>query len=143
MAKQRILLADDHQVVREGLKALIGNQADMEVVGEAGDGLAAVERSIELQPDIAIVDVSMPGLGGAEVTNRLRQAIPDVKVLALTVHEDKGYLHRLLEAGVSGYVLKRAASTELIHAIRVVAAGGGDLRPGPGGGGGGGPGGGG
>jgi DNA-binding NarL/FixJ family response regulator len=123
MVKQRILLADDHEVVRAGLKTLVGEQPDMEVVGEAGDGLTALQESIALRPDIVVMDVSMPGLSGAEVTDRLKQSVPDVKVLALTVHEDKGYLHRLLQAGASGYVLKRAASVELIHAIRVVAAG--------------------
>jgi DNA-binding NarL/FixJ family response regulator len=119
----RVLLADDHAVVREGLKALINAQTGMAVVGEAGDGPAAVEMTAELDPDVVVVDVSMPGLNGAQVTTRLRECCPDRKVLALTVHEDKGYLRLLLAAGAAGYVLKRAAAEELVRAIRAVARG--------------------
>ena len=127
--KIRVLLADDHAIVREGLKALVNSQPDMEVVGEAPDGLVAVSLTAELDPDVAVVDVSMPGLGGADVTRRLRQADPGRKVLVLTVHEDKGYLRLLLDAGAAGYVLKRAAAAELVQAIRAVAAGGTYLDP--------------
>jgi DNA-binding NarL/FixJ family response regulator len=129
MAQLRVYLADDHAVVREGLKALINAQPQMEVSGEAGDGRTACEQVQELQPDVVVMDVSMPGLNGAQATAQLKQACPTVKVLALTVHEDKGYLRLLLEAGASGYVLKRAAAEELIHAIRTVAAGGVYLDP--------------
>jgi len=125
----RILLADDHAVVREGLKALINAQPGMKVVGEAGDGLTAVALANQIDPDVAVVDVSMPGLDGAQVTSRLRQDRPDRKVLALTVHEDKGYLRMLLEAGAAGYLLKRAAAEELVRAIRAVAGGGTYLDP--------------
>src|SRR4051812_8479392 len=113
MADLRVFLADDHAVVREGLKVLVNAALGMGVCGEAADGLTACEQVESLLPDVAVVDISMPGLGGAEVTARLKQTCPQVKVLALTVHEDKGYLHRLLEAGAAGYVLKRAAPEEL------------------------------
>jgi DNA-binding NarL/FixJ family response regulator len=125
----RILLIDDHAVVREGLKALINAQDDMEVVGEAGDGRSGVALAGTLRPDVAVVDVSMPGLSGAQTAELLRIADPRLRVLALTVHEDKGYLRLLFEGGASGYALKRAASEELIHAIRVVASGGVYLDP--------------
>ncbi len=129
MTPLRIFLADDHAVVREGLKALINAQPGMEVSGEAGDGRSACQQVQHLQPDVAVMDVSMPELNGVQATQQLKQACPHVKVLALTVHEDKGYLRQLLEAGASGYVLKRAAAEELIHAIRTVAAGGVYLDP--------------
>ena len=129
MDKLRILLIDDHAVVREGLKALVNAQPDMEVVGEASDGRSALALAREARPDVAVVDVSMPGPGGAETTEQLKRSLPAIKVLALSVHEDKGYLRLLLEAGASGYALKRAAAGELIHAIRVVASGGLYLDP--------------
>jgi DNA-binding NarL/FixJ family response regulator len=123
MDELRVFLVDDHAVLREGLKALIGAQAGMVVVGEADDGLAACERVPELRPDLVVMDVSMPGLTGSQTTERLRRECPRVKVLALTVHEEKGYIRQLLAAGAAGYVLKRNAPEELIRAIRVVAAG--------------------
>jgi DNA-binding NarL/FixJ family response regulator len=124
MVTLRVLLADDHAVVREGLKALINAEDGLEVVGEAADGLEAVAMADALDPDIAVVDVSMPGLTGDKVASRLREHHPNRKVIALTVHEDRGYLRQLLAAGAAGYVLKRAASSELIQAIRAVAGGG-------------------
>jgi DNA-binding NarL/FixJ family response regulator len=126
----RVLLADDHAVVREGLRVLINAQPGLEVVGEAGDGAEAVALADRLDPDVVVVDVSMPGMGGAQATTRLRAARPDRKVVALTVHEDKSYLRLMLEAGAAGYVLKRAAAVELVQAIRAVAAGGTYLDPG-------------
>jgi DNA-binding NarL/FixJ family response regulator len=129
LATIRVLLIDDHAVVREGLRALINAQTGIEVVGEASDGRSALPLAATLRPDVAIVDISMPGMKGAETTEELKRASPDLKVLALTIHEDKGYLQLLLEAGASGYALKRAASEELIHAIRVVASGGVYLDP--------------
>ena len=123
MAEHRIFLADDHAVVREGLKALINAQPGMTVVGEAGDGLSACEQVAGLRPDVVVMDVSMPGLTGSQATARIKRECPAVRVLALTVHEDKGYIRQLLAAGAAGYVLKRAAPEELVHAIRVVAAG--------------------
>jgi DNA-binding NarL/FixJ family response regulator len=128
-AKLRVLLADDHNVVRAGLRALIDAQADMEVVAEAADGEAACRLAVELEPDVAVLDVSMPVMGGALATERIVRDRPGTKVLALTVHEDRGYLQQLLRAGASGYVLKRAAADDLIHAIRTVARGGTYLDP--------------
>ena len=124
MGAIRVLLADDHAVVREGLKALIDSQDGLEVVGEAGDGLHAAILAAELDPDVVVADVTMPGLNGAELAARLRETRPWQRVLALTVHEDRGYLRLLMSAGACGYVLKRAAVEELVRAIRAVAAGG-------------------
>jgi len=119
----KILLVDDHPIVREGLKTLILSQPDMEVIGEASDGQEACQQASLLQPDLVIMDISMPGLSGTQATDRLCRECPRVKVLVLTIHEDKGYIRQLLAAGAAGYVLKRAAGEELIHAIRVVSAG--------------------
>ncbi|VTR92851.1 family transcriptional regulator : Two component transcriptional regulator, LuxR family OS=Methylocella silvestris (strain BL2 / DSM 15510 / NCIMB 13906) GN=Msil_2019 PE=4 SV=1: Response_reg: GerE [Gemmata massiliana] len=129
MNRIRVFLADDHAVVREGLRSLINSQLDMEVIGEAADGAEAVSRAVELAPDVVVTDVSMLGLNGAQVTEHLRAARPGQKVLVLTVHEDKEYLRRLLEAGAVGYILKRAASADLVSAIRAVAEGGTYLDP--------------
>lgn len=129
MNKIRVLLADDHAIVREGLKALINTQSGMEVVGEAADGLSTVNLTAELDPDVVVVDVSMPILNGAQVTTQLRAACPNRKILVLTVHEDKGYLRLLLATGAAGYVLKRAAAAELVQAIRAVAGGGTYIDP--------------
>ena len=123
MSKLRIVLADDHAVVREGLRSLINAQPDMEVVGEAADGVAAYETVEDREPDVLIVDISLPVLCGAEVTERVKKKCPDVKVLALTVHEEKAFLRQILGAGALGYVLKRSAAEELIQAIRTVAEG--------------------
>lgn len=129
MTELRVFLADDHAVVREGLKALINSQSGITVVGEAADGLTVCQQVPVLCPHVVVMDVSMPGLTGSEATERLRKECPLVKVLALTVHEDKGYIRQLLTAGAVGYILKRAAVEELIHAIRVVAEGGVYLDP--------------
>ena len=118
-----IFLADDHEVLREGLKRLIDEQPDMEVVGEASNGRSTCQQVKNLRPEVVVMDVSMPDMNGVQATKRIRQECPDVKVMALTAHEDPSYLRQLLQAGASGYVLKRSASKELIHAIRVVAAG--------------------
>lgn len=120
----RVVLADDHPVVREGLKLLINAQPDMRVVGEASDGEVAWRMAKELRPDVLVIDLSMPVLGGAEATVWVVRDCPEVKVLALTVHEERLYLTQLLRAGASGYVLKRAAAAELVRAVRTVAAGG-------------------
>jgi DNA-binding NarL/FixJ family response regulator len=129
MDKLRILLADDHAVVREGLRALINAQPDLEVIGEACDGRSAVRMAGELRPDVVVMDVSMPGQTGDEATEQLKHDVPVVKVLALTVFEDKGHLRRLLKAGASGYILKLATGEELIRALRIVATGGVYLDP--------------
>ena len=129
MGKLRILLADDHAVVREGLRVLVEAQPDLEVVGEASDGDSACRLAGELRPDVVVMDVSMPGLTGDRATQLLKQGHPDIKVLALTVYEDRSHLRQLLKAGAAGYVLKLATGAELLRAIRVVAAGGVYLDP--------------
>ena len=129
MLKLRILLADDHAIVREGLKALISRQPDMEVVGEAVNGLEAVALAHACAPDVVVIDVSMPILSGGEATARIRRELPAIRVLALSVHDEVGYVRQLLEAGASGYILKRLAADALIAAIRSVAAGGVYLDP--------------
>jgi len=123
MDKLRIFLADDHVVVRAGLKTLVDAQSDMMVVGEASDGQSALEQMRDCAADVVIMDISMPQLNGSSATAQLQEQCPDIKVLALSVHEDTGYLRKLLEAGASGYVLKRSAADTLIQAIRMVAAG--------------------
>ena len=125
----RVVLADDHAVVREGLRALVNAQADMEVVGDAADGEAACRAARELNPDVLVMDLSMPLLGGAEATAIVRRECPHVRVLALTVHEERLYLTRLLRAGASGFVLKRSAAADLVRAVRTVATGGTYIDP--------------
>jgi DNA-binding NarL/FixJ family response regulator len=120
----RILLADDHVTVRYGLKLLIDGEPDMKVIAEASDGEAAVRQALALKPDVIVMDISMPGMNGLVATRALRKARADAKIITLTRHADEAYLQELLRAGVSGYVLKRSAPTELLHAIRGVAAGG-------------------
>lgn len=129
MNSLRIFLADDHTVMREGLKSLVNAQADMDVIGEADNGRATLQKVRELQPDVIVLDVSMPDLNGIQVTERLKRTCQKVTVLVLTAHDDNGYLRQLLEVGASGYVLKKAAAEELINAIRVVATGGVYLDP--------------
>jgi DNA-binding NarL/FixJ family response regulator len=119
----RVLLADDHETVRQGLKLLIDGQPDMEVVGEAGDGEAAVAQAPALRPDVAVLDVSMPRMNGLAAARAIRERVPDTAVVALTRYSDAAYVKALLEAGASGYVLKRSASAELLDAIRAAARG--------------------
>ncbi len=123
MNRLRVFLADDHALLREGLRALVDSQPDMECVGEAGDGRGAVEHVRKLLPDVAVLDVSMPDLNGLEAAKKLKQCCPEVRLLTLTRHTDDGYLQQLLKAGVSGYVLKQSASNVLLTALRAVAAG--------------------
>jgi DNA-binding NarL/FixJ family response regulator len=125
----RILIADDHGVVRQGLRMFLALDPELEVVGEAADGDEAVRLARELQPDVVGLDIFMPGLNGIEVAVRMKGCCRGSKVLVLTAYDDNGYLRQLLEAGASGYVLKRAAAEELVKAIRVVAAGGVYLDP--------------
>ena len=119
----RILLAEDHNTVREGIKMLVNAQPDMEVIGEAADGRAAIAKTRELFPDLLVMDISMPELNGLKATEKLRQEFPELKILTLTRHTDDGYLQQLIKAGVNGYVLKQSAPTELINAIRTVTSG--------------------
>jgi DNA-binding NarL/FixJ family response regulator len=122
MDKLRILIADDHALLRDGLKALVNAEPDMEVVGEAETGRAALEKARHLKPHVVLMDISMPDMNGAHATRRLKELLPTTKVLALTAHEDSSYLRHMLEAGAAGFVLKRAAADQLIQAIHVVAA---------------------
>jgi two-component system response regulator NreC len=127
--KLRILLAEDHKTVREGIKLLVNAQNDMEVIGEAGDGELAVKLAGELKPDIVVMDISMPELNGLRATRRMRSNGLDLKILMLTRHTDDGYLQQLIEAGANGYVLKQSAPNELINAIRAVGSGNSYLDP--------------
>ncbi len=120
----RILLADDHVTVRHGLKLLIDGQPDMKVIFEASDGKSAVEKALELAPDVVVMDISMPGMNGLLATRTLKERQPDAAIITLTRHGDDAYLQELLRAGVSGYVLKQSAPAELLQAIRAAAAGG-------------------
>lgn len=129
MKTLQVLIADDHSIVREGLKLLLEAQPDLTVVGEASRGEEACRMAEELRPDVIVMDVSMPGLGGAGATKRLQENCPEVKVLALSAYEDEVYVRQLLAAGASGYVLKRTAAGEIARAIRVVADGGLYLDP--------------
>lgn len=121
--KARLVLADDHVVLRSGLRMLLESQGDMEVVGEAPDGAAAVQLARSLRPDLILMDISMPGMDGMEATRAIKQECPDIKVLVLTMHDDTGYLKEVLAAGASGYVLKKAIDAELVSAIRTVLRG--------------------
>ena len=125
----RILLVDDHDVVRTGLKAYLENQSGIQVVGEAGDGIAAVRLAQELLPDVIVMDISMPAMDGLEATRQLKMTSPSCKILALTVHADKQYFFEMLSAGAAGYVTKQAAADELLAAIRAVARGHVYLQP--------------
>jgi len=129
MSKIRVLLVDDHMVVRIGLKALINAEPDMEVVGEAGNGVEGVAATVALRPDVVVMDISMPVMDGLEATRRVRQECTDVQVLILTVHAQEKYLFPVLKAGAAGYVLKSTVDTELLDAIRTVANGGAFLYP--------------
>jgi DNA-binding NarL/FixJ family response regulator len=119
----RILIADDHVLVRSGLRALLGADADLEVVGEAGDGAETLRLAAELAPDLVLLDVSMPGESGIKTAVRLKAAHPELAVLFLTMHEEEGLLHEALRAGAAGYVIKRAEASELSQAIRAASRG--------------------
>lgn len=123
MQRVRLLLVDDHEVVRAGLRMLLGAEPDMEIVGEVGSGEEALQATRELRPDVVLMDVAMPGLGGIEATRLIKDACPDVAVLALTMHEDEQYFFEMLNAGAAGYVPKRAAPDDLASAIRAVSRG--------------------
>ncbi|MFW9817878.1 MAG: response regulator [Candidatus Thorarchaeota archaeon] len=120
----RILIADDHAVLRSGLRMLLDAEPDMQVVGEAGDGVIALAHVRELCPDVVLLDLTMPRMGGLEVLRQIREIAPQTRVLILTMHDDEGYLREALAAGCAGYVLKRAADIELFSAIRAVYQGG-------------------
>lgn len=129
MDKLRIILAEDHETVREGIKLLVNSQADMEVISEVSNGSAALREVLKLKPDIVVMDISMPETNGLKATKIIKREIPEIKILALTRHTDDGYIQQLIRAGANGYVLKQSAPTELIHAIRIVCAGKSYLDP--------------
>jgi len=126
----RVLVVDDHTLVREGIRLLLESAPYIEVVGEAGDGLEALEKVRQLKPDIVLMDVAMPRLGGIEATKRIKQEFPSVQVLALTIHDNEEYLFQMLQAGACGYVLKKARPEELIAALEAAERGEVYLSPG-------------
>ena len=129
MKKIRILLADDHAVVRQGFKMILSAQTDMEIVGEAANGREAVELGEQLRPDVVVMDVAMPELNGIEATRRLVAANPHAKVIALSMHKDSVYVREILRAGARGYLLKDSGAGDLVIAIRAVAGGESYLSP--------------
>jgi two-component system response regulator NreC len=124
MSPTKVLICDDHAVVRAGIRLILERQDDYEIVGEAGNGRAAIVQAGELQPDIVIMDLAMPGVGGLDAIPQVLQAAPDCCVLVLTVHDDEAYFFQALQAGAAGYVLKGAPASELLAALRLVAGGG-------------------
>ncbi len=129
MAKIRVLLADDHTILRDGIRALIDGQDDMVVIGEAEDGQTTVRLVAKLQPDVVVMDIAMPLLNGLEATRQIQRDFPRVKVLILTMHENEEYIRQVLAAGALGYVLKDAAARDLLGAIRAVNEGEAVLSP--------------
>ena len=119
----RVLIADDHAIIRSGLRLLLESRPDIEVVGDAGTGEETIEKATSLQPDVLLLDIAMPGLNGLEAAREIRVEAPQVRIIVLTMYDDEAYLRQFLEVGVAGYVLKRAADTELIDAIRAVHRG--------------------
>jgi DNA-binding NarL/FixJ family response regulator len=119
----RVLVADDHGIVRSGVKLLLDRQPDMEVIAEAEDGVEAVEQVIQHRPDVAILDVSMPRMTGLQATHEIKLQAPDTQVLILSMHDDERYLFEALRAGAAGYVLKRAADEDLVNAVRAAGRG--------------------
>lgn len=118
-----ILLADDHHILRAGLRALLNAEPDLDIVGEAADGNEVLQLAVKLRPDLVLMDINMPGLGGIDATKRLKVILPEIRVLILTVHEDESLLREAIHAGASGYVIKRAAESELINAIYAISRG--------------------
>lgn len=129
MSPIRIMLADDHQVIRTGLKSFLESQPDFKVVAEASNGREAIERTLETRPDIILMDITMPEMDGLEATRQLKKLWPECVILCLTVHEDKFYFMEMLAAGASGYLTKQSASDELVSAIHAVAQGHAYLQP--------------
>ena len=125
----RVLLADDHTLFREGVRALFGTEADLEVVGEASDGKEAVQMAAELRPDVVVMDLMMPVMNGIEATRLIRAAQPETRILVLSMYDDEEYVQQLLAAGASGCMLKRATGDELVKAVREVVSGGMPLDP--------------
>ncbi|MCD9032134.1 response regulator transcription factor [Luteimonas sp. Y-2-2-4F] len=129
MPRVRVLVADDHTLVRESLVGVLEAEGDIEVVAQAADGLEALQQAQAHRPDVAVVDLSMPRLGGIEVVRRLRETAPDTRVLVLTMHEEEEYVLHVVRAGASGYLVKDSSSAELVAAIRALHAGRGHFGP--------------
>jgi two-component system, NarL family, response regulator NreC len=129
MKKIRIMLVDDHDVIRAGLKSFLQSYEDFEVVAEAGNGEQAIPRAMETRPDVILMDITMPGMDGLEATRQLRVLCPECLILALTVHDDKQYFMQMLAGGASGYITKQAAADELVEAIHTIASGNVYLQP--------------
>lgn len=125
----RVLLVDDHSILRQGIRSLLEREADVEVVGEAGDGEEAVAMAASLKPDVVLMDIGMPRMNGIEATRKIRADHPEIKVLILSMHDDEEYVAPLMQAGASGYVLKRSAASELKTALRAVQQGHTILHP--------------
>ncbi len=119
----RILVADDHAIVREGLRQLLNNQRDMEVVGEAEDGLEAIKKAKSLRPDVTVLDIAMPRLSGLEAVRLIKEAVPNIQIVVLSMHKKEAYVHQVLDAGALGYVLKASPSSDVLEAIRAVHRG--------------------
>ena len=127
--KIRVLIADDHELVREGIRLILESQPDMEVLGEAANGREVLEKARELRPDIVLMDIGMPEMNGLEATRQIKRSLPDAQILALTVHESGDYFFRMLAAGAAGYVLKGAPSSDLLSALRAASRGEVHLHP--------------
>jgi DNA-binding NarL/FixJ family response regulator len=127
--KTRVLLADDHTVVRQGLVSILTAAGEFEVVAQASDGSEAVEKALASRPDVVVLDISMPRLSGLEAARRIKKALPQAQILALTMHDDEEYVLKMVRAGVSGYLVKDSAAAELVAAIRVLRSGQGFFGP--------------
>jgi len=123
MKKTKLLLVDDHTVIRSGLRMLLDNENDVEIIAEAGTAEEALEKAVEHEPDVVVMDIGLPDASGIDVAASIKERLPGVAIVALTIHEDEEYFFKMLEAGASGYVPKRAAPEELLNAIRVAASG--------------------
>ncbi|MEJ2717688.1 MAG: response regulator transcription factor [Deltaproteobacteria bacterium] len=121
MNRLKVLIADDHSIVRDGLRQLINSQADMKVVSEAKDGRDALEKARSARPDVVLLDIGMPQLSGLDVARLIKERLPDCRIVVLSMHENEAYVHQLLDAGALGYVLKTSASTEVLEAIRAAS----------------------
>ena len=119
----KVLVVDDHDVVREGIRMVLSSDPELEVVGTASSGEEAVDKVRELEPRVVVMDIGMPGLSGFEATRRIREANPEVQVVALTVHDSEAYVFQMLQAGATGYVIKRAPAEDVIHAVKRAALG--------------------